>query len=377
MRGVAIFLFLARSVVNHALIVKNVEVPTLLRRASDNSSGSSREAKDFASQCYSIGPAWNPLQECATTFKRTKTDLDVTNKILCKLKKDLQFRVWTAWSFLDHINLSRSVSANSLDKESRQGRQHDYNNQPSNHRNTIGNLFRYNASGHNFRTCAVVSNSGVLRNHNHGAAIDATDLVIRFNDAPLHGWAHLVGSKEDTRITNQQFPERVLNRTIPSYIFQDHTLVGLLTYDKDENRPPGFYRLQMKYPDAVMRILPHSLMESLEQTLRYIYSADWFHGEGVSFIPTTGSVGMLTALAACDRILAFGMAATPGSHNFPYHYYAEHNASVGETSAGENGWHKTFDAEKDLWRRIAKNHPIEIDKTDIAVIPGFSQVECV
>eukprot|EP00854_Cymbomonas_tetramitiformis_P019707 gene19707-23574_t len=38
-----------------------------------------------------------------------------------------------------------------------------------------------------FKTCAVVGNSGLLLNAKHGSEIDQADMVIRFNGAPTKG----------------------------------------------------------------------------------------------------------------------------------------------------------------------------------------------
>ncbi len=42
------------------------------------------------------------------------------------------------------------------------------------------------------------------------------------------------------------------------------------------------------------------------------------------------------------------------------------------TDASDQIFHKTFDAEKDLWRRLATNRT-ELDKTDVAIIQGVGE----
>ncbi|KAK3273491.1 hypothetical protein CYMTET_18283 [Cymbomonas tetramitiformis] len=55
-----------------------------------------------------------------------------------------------------------------------------------------------------FKTCAVVGNSGLLLNAKHGSEIDQADMVIRFNGAPTKGIENHVGSKTTLRLVNSK-----------------------------------------------------------------------------------------------------------------------------------------------------------------------------
>jgi hypothetical protein len=46
-----------------------------------------------------------------------------------------------------------------------------------------------------FRSCAVVGSSGILARYEQGAAIDAHDAVMRFNNAPTVGFQKNVGRR--------------------------------------------------------------------------------------------------------------------------------------------------------------------------------------
>jgi len=51
-------------------------------------------------------------------------------------------------------------------------------------------------------SCAVVGNSGRLRNEHHAAAIDAHDIVIRFNAGKTQNFEHIVGRRSTFRMFN-------------------------------------------------------------------------------------------------------------------------------------------------------------------------------
>ncbi|XP_078699808.1 alpha-2,8-sialyltransferase 8B-like [Branchiostoma floridae x Branchiostoma belcheri] len=85
--------------------------------------------------------------------------------------------------------------------------------------------------GH-YRTCAVVGNSGILRDSGCGDDIDRNDFVIRVNDAPLKTFEQDVGEKTNMTIINRIVldfihfdPEWIISRnnSIMSYTLGTHT----------------------------------------------------------------------------------------------------------------------------------------------------------
>ena len=52
------------------------------------------------------------------------------------------------------------------------------------------------------RTCAVVGSSGTLLNERLGAVIDAHDVVLRFNNAPVAQFTPIIGSRTSVRVLN-------------------------------------------------------------------------------------------------------------------------------------------------------------------------------
>jgi len=320
---------------------------TGLTNASNSDLSVDSTTLSVQASCSFSGPSWDPLLNCFNA--RDPVDDVIRYHLLCKLKKELAFETQAAWSnansFIAIQPYNRSASS-----------QHSF------------------LQARAIRKCAVVSNSGVLRRQDHGSAIDKADFVFRFNDAPLSGWEKYVGTKESIRLVNDQFPKRVMKRTMANYDFQSKISYGILHHGS----VPSLSRLRHRYPSTSIQLLSPALLKSVEKTLRSIYDPSWFEADGYSFSPTTGAVGILSAMARCDEVIAYGMAATPAAGNSPYHYYKEDDAYYKRSlqKADENTWHKSFKAEKDLWRRIARNSPGEIDNTEIAIIPGFSQIKC-
>lgn len=226
-------------------------------------------------------------------------------------------------------------------------------------------------------SCAVVSSSGVLRLHSHGLAIDAADLVMRFNDAPITGWEEKVGFRDDFRLVN----EKVLDQWFDPDIASGHPRAGT-TYlatctvcnvgSAHTVSPEAFEQreasLLERYPSLVLFTTNLELEYSLQQFFSKAFNLDE-SGAGV----TTGAVGLVTALSLCDEVVAYGMAAGAHDDAAPYSYWQSGGGGKGKHSTQE--WHASFQVEKELWRHLAQNSLADIDQTDIAVIPGFGTLD--
>mmetsp|Transcript_42830 Transcript_42830/g.98197 ORF Transcript_42830/g.98197 Transcript_42830/m.98197 type:complete len:372 (+) Transcript_42830:99-1214(+) len=215
------------------------------------------------------------------------------------------------------------------------------------------------------KTCAVVSNSGVLLNHTHGKDIDAADLVFRFNDAEVGGaLAEHVGERDDVRILNGNFqyglfwPRAAMalnNRTF--YIMQR----------LDPSNDDGTYEaLDEKFRERPWLHVVPGRNEAKELSMEALVTA---FGAGARN-PTTGFQGGITALGVCDEVLAFGFPETPNSPAAPFHYFGD----LKQGSASQNEVHATAKREKLFWRGIAANS--DVDSTDIAAVPGFRKLQC-
>jgi len=222
-------------------------------------------------------------------------------------------------------------------------------------------------------TCAVVSSSGVLLLHEHGAEIDCADLVIRINDAPISAYKANVGSRDELRFVNDLFPSRGKQQESMNFSVQAKASYAIVPY----YTPTMLEEFRAKYPSTELYLLSRSTPDTLFEALHAIYTDDWFHAgryPGLYSRPTCGSVGFIFALHICDEVHGYGFAQTPNAKKASHHYFGVDE--LNNIDAGDNSDHQSFDAEKDLWRQVATNSKQSVDETDKVVVPGFSRVAC-
>lgn len=216
-------------------------------------------------------------------------------------------------------------------------------------------------------TCAVVSSSGVLQRFQHGPWIDQADTVIRFNDAPVAGYEALVGHKDMLRFVNMHFAKSALKGE--AQVNPGTTYINILPSPSTHQ---SFVELAQAQPNIAFYRGVEAIMQKVNERMRQAFHREWFSvgSQGYRELPTTGALGMFVALSFCREVWAFGMASSSWTSGFfPYHYYEKGGF------ANDNPVHKSFDAEKELWRLMAKNMTL-VDAMDVAVIPGFSSAQC-
>jgi len=233
------------------------------------------------------------------------------------------------------------------------------------------------------RTCAVISSSGVLQAHEYGTEIDSADVVIRFNDAPTRGFESNVGRKDVIRLMNNLFASQLLqNRS--KVALEEH--ITYVVFPISEQEIADTAKVQRMYPNIDIFSADMGLQREATVALRKLYPSSWFQlrQSGSAWMATTGAAGMLIALSICEEVKAYGMASSTIEHKYPYHYYdrafafqKSHSAMLPwDWHADENFFHKTFSAEKDLWKRVSSTPADEVDSTTISTVEGFKQLQC-
>lgn len=237
------------------------------------------------------------------------------------------------------------------------------------------------AMPHRYSQCAVVSSSGVLRKHQHGESISDADMVMRFNNAPTQGFEDLVGGGTTFRVVNEKLLMNWLNGTDLALLSPGVTFVStcsicnvgeaqLVNVTELKRRRQDVHSL---FPTINMYTSNLEVEAELDTFFKREYMSSGRHRRHEKSSPagvTTGSMGMALALSICDEVKAYGMAQS-STDVVPYNYY-----DAESTSRKTNLWHRSWTAEKALWRRLAVNSEADIDATDVAVIPGFSKVPC-
>mmetsp|Transcript_10511 Transcript_10511/g.23880 ORF Transcript_10511/g.23880 Transcript_10511/m.23880 type:complete len:339 (-) Transcript_10511:47-1063(-) len=227
---------------------------------------------------------------------------------------------------------------------------------------------------HAAKTCAVVSNSGVLLRHHYGSEIDASDMVLRFNDAEIGGALQsFVGSRDDVRMLNHQSVQPLLGKRLP--------LENATVYLLNRHRASDWLSTVMVKGIARHNPLLHLAFGNdtiLTTTARRLivqqYGTTIHDKERLSTgVLTSGYQGVFLAMTLCDEVRAYGFPNTPMSGQSPFHYYGA--LQKGNASVNEEPVHRGIaDHEKQLYRRLAMNS--DIDATDVAIIPGFSSLRC-
>ncbi|KAL7984052.1 hypothetical protein Chor_002622 [Crotalus horridus] len=169
------------------------------------------------------------------------------------------------------------------------------------------------------RRCAVVGNSGNLRQSQYGQQIDAHDLVFRMNKAPIKGFELDVGSKTTHHFV---YPEsyRELGETvnmilIPFKILDLRWVISALTNGTIDHTYIPVPRKIKANKDKIMVYHP--------SFIKYVYD-NWLQHHGR--YPSTGFLSIIFALHLCDELDLYGFGA---DHRGNWHHYWENNPSAG------------------------------------------------
>jgi hypothetical protein len=241
-----------------------------------------------------------------------------------------------------------------------------------------------NVGGTRHKSCAVVGSSQNLSGSEYGARIDAHDAVFRINMAPIKGYEKDVGAKTTYRLFHAarlqekkfRFPNREpFKREQEWLIFypdwgQGETIFSLAErYDRrlvqilkifSKTTPPDSNTLKAsrkkdrqlkdKYPQYLKtpylkKLSPKHILEIKNHTLflhpafRHYLHEGWF-GKTTEGFPSSGFIGIITALHMCDEVDAFGFGMTPDG--FWGYYYEK------ATKKRRVDWHNPSYQEKFL-----------------------------
>jgi len=171
-----------------------------------------------------------------------------------------------------------------------------------------------------YDTCAVVGNAGMLRNDNYGDAIDAHDVVIRFNDGPTTNWTQYAGSRTSFRIINN-FWSRRYKWTRPAGAFEENLMLFSFS------TLPYLAKVKERFDSPEERVVymaPEVAMNarrSYNNAYEILKKRDIIKVNGRNAAPT-GIEGVYMALHICKHTNVYGFDIE-GMDGFPYHYFDE------------------------------------------------------
>ncbi|KAM4706082.1 CMP-N-acetylneuraminate-beta-galactosamide-alpha-2,3-sialyltransferase 1 [Rhinophrynus dorsalis] len=169
------------------------------------------------------------------------------------------------------------------------------------------------------RSCAVVGNSGNLKNSQYGPDIDSHDFVLRMNRAPTANYEMDVGSRTTHHF---MYPESVQDlRSNVSMIlvpFKTLDLQWIISALTDGSINYTYVPVPRKIRVNKDKILVYS-----PELMKYIHDK-WLMKHGR--YPSTGILSVIFALHICDKVDLYGFGADSKGN---WHHYWETNYASG------------------------------------------------
>ncbi|XP_030644855.1 CMP-N-acetylneuraminate-beta-galactosamide-alpha-2,3-sialyltransferase 1 [Chanos chanos] len=228
---------------------------------------------------------------------------------------------------------------------------------PANFSDVVDRLFqlipgedRYvDAGPERCRTCAVVGNSGNLKDSRYGSLIDSSDFIIRMNQAPTQGFEVDVGSRTTHHVMYPESAVDLDNTTslvlIPFKTLDLEWIISALTTGYiTHTYLPVMSRIQAN-KDRVLIYSP--------SFFKYVHEA-WLDSHGR--YPSTGFLTLIFAMHICDQVSVYGFGADQYGN---WHHYWEENHLAG--AFRHTGVHDG-DYEYNVTLLLADKHKIKLFK---------------
>uniref|UniRef100_A0A3B4DX23 CMP-N-acetylneuraminate-beta-galactosamide-alpha-2,3-sialyltransferase 1 n=1 Tax=Pygocentrus nattereri TaxID=42514 RepID=A0A3B4DX23_PYGNA len=167
------------------------------------------------------------------------------------------------------------------------------------------------AGPHRCRTCAVVGNSGNLKGSHYGPLIDAHDVVIRMNKAPIAGFEKDVGLKTTHHAIYPESAVDMDNSThlvlVPFKILDLEWLISVFT-------TKHITRTRLAVKNTIQADMDK--VRTRINFMKYV-SEIWLKQKGK--YPSTGFIMLVFSLHICDQVNVFGFGASKNGNW--YHYF--------------------------------------------------------
>lgn len=190
-------------------------------------------------------------------------------------------------------------------------------------------------SGKMYSSCAVVGNSGILLNNDHGDVIDGNEVVIRLNNARIEGYKRHVGSKTSISFINSNILHQCSRRdacpchpygqdvAIVMYICQPVHFLDYTICNASHKAP--LIVTDPRFDVLASRLVKYYSLKRLtdrpNKTLEQWIAAH----DGAMFHYSSGMQAVMLALGTCNRVSLFGFGKAPSAK---HHYHTSQRVEL-------------------------------------------------